>query len=237
MPAASSAEPQLSLPARIHALWRTKLWLTVVISIGFWIPYLLLSRHAVLPIHTLPLTWLDEWAGFQPQPWSWVYESNFLITGIVPWLITTRNTLRRYALGFAFMSGVSFLCFLIFPVACPRPSELGTDSLLNVIARVDGPLNAFPSLHAASLIYTVLLVRRIFGRGLHPLVMPALITWGVLILFATLATKQHYAVDLLAGGIIGIFADWLVWRHCSASDSAADNKARSLGVTSQAGCK
>ena len=237
MPDASSAETRSGCWWRIGTLWQTKLWLTLAGSIVFWTIYLFLSRHALLPIHTLPLTPLDRWAGFQPQPWAWVYESNFLITGIIPWLITTRETLRRYVIGLALLAGVNFAIFVLFPVAAPRPPELETSSFLLLFARIDGPLNAFPSLHAGTLIYTLALGWRLFGARLNPIIIGAMLVWAGLILFATLATKQHYAVDLLAGGALGWCADRFAWRHAPVEETASASKRRNMGATSQAGSR
>ncbi|HWF20039.1 MAG TPA: phosphatase PAP2 family protein [Verrucomicrobiae bacterium] len=164
---------------------------------------------------------MDNWAGFQPTPWAWVYESNFLITGFIPWLIVSRMELRRYAIGFALLSALSFLIFAVFPVASPRPINQEENATLIFITHVDGPLNAFPSLHAASLVYTIALARRLFGRQLKLSVMAGLLVWASLILFATLATKQHYAVDLVAGGLIGWLADWFAWHKADSGAMAS----------------
>src|SRR5437870_2238064 len=100
MPGASSVEFGVRWWGRIRALWPVKLRLTVILNVVFWACYLFLSRHALLPMHRLPMTWLDRWAGYQPHPWAWVYESIFLLTGITPWLIVSGEELRRYVLGF-----------------------------------------------------------------------------------------------------------------------------------------
>src|SRR5690349_10434302 len=115
--------PILSSWERLTTLWREKLLLTALFNIFFWAGYLFLSRHAFFPVHTLPMTWLDDWAGFRGHLWSVVYESNFLL-GTVPWFITSRETLRRYVLGFALLGVISFAIFALFPVASPRPTNL-----------------------------------------------------------------------------------------------------------------
>ncbi len=181
------------------------------------------------------MTWFDVWAGFHPRPWAWIYESIFLLTGIIPWLIVSRDELRRYVLGFALLSVVSFLFFVIFPVASPRPASLEASPLLIFITRVDGPLNAFPSLHAGCLVYNLALLRHLFGRRLNPFVAGPLLIWAALILFATLATKQHYALDLLAGGLLGWIADWVVWREPSRGDIASDHIRCKSAATSHVG--
>ena len=95
MPDESSADTGFFYWRRVTTLWRLKLWVTAVVSVLFWSVYLFLSRHPLLPVHTLPMTGLDTWAGYRPA-WSWVYESIFLLTGIAPWLIVSREELRRF---------------------------------------------------------------------------------------------------------------------------------------------
>jgi membrane-associated phospholipid phosphatase len=235
MPGESSADSGFLLWRRFAALWPLKLGVTAVASVLFWSFYLFLSRHPLLPVHTLPLTWLDTWAGYRPGPWAWAYESIFLLTGIAPWLIVSREELRRYIVGFVLLSTVSFVVFALFPVASPRPRDLQSSAFLIFITRVDGPLNAFPSLHAACLIYALALIRHLFGPRLGPMVAILLLVWAGLILFGTLATKQHYAIDLLAGGLLGCAADWVAWRTSAGGDSASMNARLNKEATSQAG--
>lgn len=228
----SFAESPSQLIQRFQSLWRVKLRLTVIVNLCFWTLYLFLSRHALVQIHTLPLTRLDRWAGFRPD-WAWVYESIFVLTGVIPWMICKRTDMRRYIIGFTLLSAVSFAVFALFPVAAPRPANLEGNHFLSFITRIDGPLNAFPSLHGACLVYTLLLAHRLFGRKLHPIIWVVFLVWATLILYATLATKQHYAADLLAGGILGWSADWLAWRNSEAEDSTVASTARNTGATSQ----
>jgi membrane-associated phospholipid phosphatase len=235
MPAESSADVRMSWLARIATLWREKLCLTMALNILFWSGYFFLSRHALFRTHLLLMTWLDDWAGFRPYPWAWIYESNFILVGVLPWLIISREELWRCVTGFILLAAVSFTIFVLFPVASPRPSDLGTNPLMLLIAQADGPLNAFPSLHASTLVYTVALAKRLFGRTLNPVLFAALLIWSALILFGTLATKQHYALDLLAGGLLGSIGDWAVWRNNSLGAIAATNARRNNDVASQPG--
>jgi membrane-associated phospholipid phosphatase len=235
MPDGSSVEAGVHGWRRFGALWRAKLCLTVILNICFWGFYLFLSRHALFPVHRLPMTWLDKWSGFQPYPWAWIYESNFLITGLTPWLMSSREELRRYTIGFVLLSGLSFMIFALFPVVSPRPANLEEYATLLFITRVDGPLNAFPSLHAGFLVYAIALARRLFGRRLNPVLLAMLLVWGMLILYATLATKQHYALDLLAGGLLGWAADWFAWHNSGSGAIASASRRRKSGTASQAG--
>jgi membrane-associated phospholipid phosphatase len=237
MPEKLSADRGCHFWRRITALWPLKLVLTAFVNVIFWSCYLFLSRHSLFPIHALPMTWLDTWAGFQPSAWVWIYESIFLLTGVAPWLIDSREELRRYISGFALLSFVSFAGFAIFPVASPRPADLGANTFLIFITRLDGPLNAFPSLHAGCLVYTLALIRRLFGRPLNSIAVILLLVWAGLILFGTLATKQHYALDLLAGGLLGGLADWFAWRTSAGGDNASTKIRRKSEAASHAGCR
>lgn len=222
--------------ARLQVYWRLKLLLTVVLSLFFWTGYSFLGRHACFPLRKPPLIWIDTAIPFQPEPWGWVYLSQFLFTGTLPWFITGKEGLRRYVIGMVFMSVISFLIFLFFPVAAPRPAQfIATGSMAWVIG-YDGILNAFPSLHAGFLVYTSALGWRMFRHQLQRMVIAGALFWGSLILYSTLATRQHYALDLVAGGLVGYIADRLSWR--SSSDvSAATTMVRSSGVASHDGCK
>jgi membrane-associated phospholipid phosphatase len=222
--------------ARLQAHWRLKLLLTVVLSLFFWTGYSFLGRHVFFPLRIPPLIWIDTAIPFQPEPWGWVYLSQFLFTGALPWLITEKDGLRRYVIGLVFMCVSSFLIFLFFPVAAPRPAQFSATGAMAWITGYDGIFNAFPSLHAGFLVYTSALGWRMFRRQLPRMVIAGAVFWGVLILYSTLATRQHYALDLVAGGLIGCVADWLAWRS-SSGVNAATTIARSSGVASHDGCK
>lgn len=222
--------------ARLQACWGLKLLLTVLLNLFFWTGYSFLGRHAFFPLQRPPLIWIDTAIPFRPEPWGWVYLSQFLFTGMLPWLITEKNGLCRYVIGLVFMSATSFLIFLFFPVAAPRPAQFAAAGAMAWIIGYDGKFNAFPSLHAGFLVYTSMLGWRMFRHRLPFAVIVGTVLWAVLILYSTIATRQHYALDLVAGGLIGYLADRLAWRP-SSGVNAATTMARSSGVASHDGCK
>jgi hypothetical protein len=224
---------------RLHAHWRLKLLLTVAVNAVFWSGYAFLGRHAFFPLWVPPTTWFDAAIPFRPEPWAWIYLSQFLFTGAVPWLIETKDALRRFVVGLVATSVVSFVCFLFFPVASPRVgmNSGAADGAMALIAKYDGAMNAFPSLHAGFLVYLALLVRRMFGPALPRAAVLAGVLWAGAILYATIATRQHYVVDLIAGAAVGALADWLAWRRSAAGVSAAMTMSRSSGVAFHDGCK
>ena len=222
---------------RVQALWRQKLLLTVAVSVTFWTGYSILARHAWFPLWVPSRTWFDTAIPFQPEPWSWIYLSQFVIAGVLPWMIDTREMLRRYVTGVTLMSSVSFAVFLLLPVASPRSMDVAELSgAMKWIARLDGTLNAFPSLHAAFLVFMAGLAGRMFRASLRTWMVLAGAGWGAAILYATIATRQHYAADLIAGAAVGALADWIVWRRAPGV-SAATTISRSKGVAFQDGCR
>ncbi|MEO6788312.1 MAG: phosphatase PAP2 family protein [Chthoniobacteraceae bacterium] len=218
---------------RLKAEWRLKLVLLVMFNAVFWTGYQVLARHAFFPLRAVPVTWVDRAVPFAPEPWAWVYLSQFLFTGSLPLLLATREAIRCYSISLAMMSGAGFGTFLFFPTPGPHPPEAGGNLAMEWIAAGDGALNALPSLHAAFVVCMSALAWRMFGRE-HPWrVAIVVVVWGGAILFSTLATKQHYALDLVAGALVGWWADSLAWRGASA---AATMPFKS-GITSHRGAR
>jgi membrane-associated phospholipid phosphatase len=208
-----------SLAWRVQAEWRLKLALTAVFNVAFWMGYQVLGRNAVFPIQTVPRLWLDFAIPYQPIPWAWVYLSQFIFTSTLPWLLSTRSALRRFCIGLTGMTATSFAVFLILPTQCVRPAEFGFSKAMQIIAFYDAPLNAFPSLHAAFLAYMAALACRLFSPARRAVILALCFPWGLAILYATLATKQHHVLDLVAGFALGFAADWLAWRRSSAAET------------------
>lgn len=222
---------------RATACWRRKLALSALLGAGFWAGYSVLGRHAFLPLRDIPLLWPDRAIPYQPAPWGWIYLTPFLVSSILPWLLPSAEALRRYAAGFLWLVLPSFLIFLLFPVAAPRPDLPVTDTAMRLIRGYDGPLNCFPSLHAGFLVFHLALAWRMCGRRAPLPVVIAALTWGVAVLVSTLATRQHYTLDLVAGAVLGALADRLAWRTMSYEAAAAVKIPPSNGSIPQAGAR
>ncbi|MDB6124408.1 MAG: PA-phosphatase [Pedosphaera sp.] len=235
---ADRPKSRASLPtrlfSRIIAHWERKLLLTLALNLFFWVGYAWLGHHAVFPLRNVPATWLDTLIQFSPQPWGWIYLSQFLYTGTLPWLINSKPGLRRYVVGLLWMCSISFLAFLFFPTVGPRVEYHGQNFAVALIQHYDGALNAFPSLHAAFLVYTFALGWRLFPGRIPPSFIGVCLLWAGLILYSTLATKQHYTLDLMAGCLLGFGADRLAWGNFAGCKEAR-TMSRSSGSASQAG--
>lgn len=196
---------------RITTLWQLKAWLLALITIMFSVPYFVLGNHPVRAVHDLPMTWIDRAIGFHPKVWVWVYQSFYLPVNLVPWLAERREDLRRYVKGFAIVSLVSFLVFIVYPVRSPRGTIAHANGMHRLLLSYDPPLNALPSLHAGLMVYTLAFGRRIL-QGVAPVwMMAGAFVWGALALYATLATKEHYLVDVISASVLALAADAATW--------------------------
>ena len=201
------------LPGRITACWRFKAVLAFVLSTGFTVAYLLIGHHPLCPVHTLPLTWLDRAAGFHPMGWVWVYQSVYLPMNLIPWLAERADDLRRYVRGFVLLSLASFAVFVFFPTRAPKPIVTEPQGMYWLLQVYDAPNNALPSLHVGLLVYTLAFGRRILKDEMPQGLGAVCVAWALLVAYSTLATKEHYAVDLPAGAALGIAAHWWAWRR------------------------
>ena len=133
------------------------------------------------------------------------------------------------------MTAISFTVFLFFPVAAPpRLDHTGNHPSMIIISAYDGSFNCFPSLHAAFLFYMAALGWRLFGTVVRPIEVGLCVIWGTGILYATIAIRQHYVLDLVAGAAVGCLSYWLAWRG---SDKALATMPCNSGVKSQLGVR
>ena len=195
-------EPPLHLRSTIYDLRPLKLLLSITLPLYFFILYFGLERVVFFVPHQFELSRVDEAIRFDPR-WTFVYQSLYVLLPM-PWLASSRDQLRRYAHGFFIITTISFVFFFAFQVEGPRPDEMASDPFYQLLMRYDRNLNAFPSLHAALAVYTLLFLRRFVTR----VEFVALAIWVVLMLYATVATKQHYAVDVVAGIVVALGASY-----------------------------
>jgi membrane-associated phospholipid phosphatase len=218
-------ERRLTIADRLTRHWRLKLFMLVALTVCFCGPYMFLAHHAFSSVHDLPLTALDRLAGFDPR-WVWVYQSVYLLTATLPWLATTRAELKTYLVGFTWLASICFLIYLFCPTRVPRPLSENPSGMYWLLLAYDGPYNAFPSLHAGFLYFTLAFARRVYGRV--PLTVTIVLCgWSALILWSTLATKEHYVVDLIAGIALAAGCDAAAW----------SSRFRSVAVKSQVGLR
>ena len=186
-----------------------KLRLFAGLTVGICVPYFALQRAQWFTPFEPPPIALDAAIPFAPG-WVWAYASLFALVPLSALLSTTRAQVAAHARALVWACAPCFACFLFFPSAGPRPPEAAAASELGWLIAVDTQWNAFPSLHAALTTLCLLHARRVCGAswlGARRLLWDAgSLGWGAAIAFGALASKQHWAVDLIAGGVVGALA-------------------------------
>jgi len=213
---APAAAPSIPLLARVPKRFGSKLLLLVLLApllnLCYFLPqWLPLFRTA----HRIPVTPIDRLMPFNPW-WVYAYLSMYVMILIPPVLAVSGDQLRRYAIGMAVMFVAAAVCFFLYPVAYDRPPyPTGAGPLYRLVVRMDQPINCIPSLHAGMTVYAMLYAARILAADPPPVRNIMLVLgwiWAALILYATLATKQHYFLDLPAGAMLAWVSHWVAWR-------------------------
>jgi membrane-associated phospholipid phosphatase len=176
--------------------------------------YFYVLKAPAYPTTVMPLTWLDQMISFQPWAMS-LYVSLWVYVSLPPALLATRSDLYRYGTAMAATCLTGLTVFYFWPTAVPVADidwarHPGVDFLKNV----DAAGNAFPSLHVATAIFSGLwldhLLRR-FGAPRWSRLFNWI--WCIGIIYSTLATRQHVAVDVWGGLMLGGVAAWLSLRN------------------------
>jgi membrane-associated phospholipid phosphatase len=173
-----------------------------IIFITFFIGYFLLLGFHVFPVREMPATALDRLIAFQPGALP-LYLSVYPYIHMAPWLLDNKRDLTACGMALSGLCVVGLVIFLFWPTSISRPDNVAYWPLI----AIDRPRNVCPSLHAAFAIFSAIcndrLARHLGDRGLARRLSWL---WCLGILYATLATKQHVAVDVVAG--VGLGAVW-----------------------------
>jgi membrane-associated phospholipid phosphatase len=176
--------------------------------------YFYLLKAPAYPTTVMPITWLDRLIGFQPQALP-VYLSLWLYVSLPPTLLATRRQLYGYGLAMALTCLAALLVFYFWPTAVPAGAiDWAQYPDVNLLKNVDASGNACPSLHVATAIFSGIWLHHLLRRFGAPLWLLAFNgVWCIGIVYSAMATRQHVAVDVLAGLVLGLLAASLSLRY------------------------
>jgi membrane-associated phospholipid phosphatase len=189
-------------------LWFKCLGTMAFISLFFG-AYFYLLKNPISPVTTMPLTLADSLIGFEPLALP-VYLSLWVYVSLPPLLMRTRRAIIEYGVWIGGMCIFALLIYYFFPNAVP-PSHIDWAQYPGVafLKEIDVAGNACPSLHVATAVFS--------GFWMHWLLPQVRLNsgtrlinglWCVAIVYSTMATKQHVAVDVLAGTALGALFAW-----------------------------
>lgn len=166
--------------------------------------YFVLLNHPQFPVTMMPRVALDYRVPF--VSWAVVpYASLWLYIGLVPALLYLHGEMRRYVSSALVLGAIGCAIFYFFPTAVPPAAIVWSRwPMVAFLKSADASGNACPSLHVAYAVLTAIwlawLLRRVVApRRLH--VLNA--AWCLLIVWSTLATRQHVLLDVAAGALLG----------------------------------
>ncbi len=176
-------------------------------SLVYWGP-MLAGRHRTHLDLSLKLDALIPVDGL----WVFVYFGSFLFWTVC-FVLTAREdrrTAHRLLGGNMIAKLICFAVFMILPTTNTRPDVSGPglgNFLLRLLYFIDDPVNLFPSMHCYMSWYGARWLGRRRNRTLPGVIAAYVISF--LIFYSTMATRQHYILDVISGVAVAEIALWL----------------------------
>jgi membrane-associated phospholipid phosphatase len=200
---------------------------TPVAILIFLLLYRHLLNHPMFPVTEMPLTVFDRLVGFYP-PALLLYASLWLYVSIPPSLLESRQELFAYTWAISGVCLVGLGCFLLWPtVVPPLDFDRGRHLGFGTLQGLDAAGNACPSLHVATALFSAVwlaILLREMGAGW--IARGVSWGWGLGIAYSAMATKQHVALDVLAGAVLGLAVAGLSVRYRKGHGQAAAGGSR-----------
>ena len=191
--------------------------------------YFYVLKAPTYPTTVMPFTWLDQVISFQPWAMS-LYVSLWVYVSLPPALLATRRELYRYGRAMAVTCLVGLIAFYFWPTVVPAADiDWARYPEVAFLKNVDAAGNAFPSLHVATAFFSGVWLDHLLRRfGAPPWSRLFNAIWCIGIVYSTIATRQHVAVDVWGGLMLGGVAAWVSLRNRA---SAAPSPPTAFGRT------
>jgi hypothetical protein len=171
----------------------------------FFSAYIYLLKNPVFPVTEMPVIWIDRVVPFEALALP-IYFSLWLYLSLPPMLMLSRREIVEYGgwIGSLCVFALAIFCF--WPTAVPPANiDWGRYPGMGFLKGVDAAGNACPSLHVATAVFSAFWLHwrlPVVGLGRYARLLNA--GWCVAIAYSTLATRQHVAVDTIAGAALGV---------------------------------
>ncbi|MDH4325176.1 MAG: phosphatase PAP2 family protein [Betaproteobacteria bacterium] len=170
----------------------------------FFYAYFWAMRHPLAAVTVMPVTWFDELIGFQPLSFPlYVFLWAYISLGTA--LAKDLRELASFGVASLGMSAVGLAIFMLLPTRAPDFAiDWSLYPSMQFLKAVDVSGNAFPSLHAAFCVFTaVVLHAQLTAIGAARWLRAGNLLLSAGILYSTMATRQHVALDVVAGAMLG----------------------------------
>jgi membrane-associated phospholipid phosphatase len=184
--------------------------------------YLGAAAFPLAPPITLSPSALDD--SIPRLPWTvWIYLSQFPFLAFVYWRAWGSVAWARNLRGMLAATVASVSVFVLWPTRIVREAvdaDAATTLAFAVLYGTDPASNCLPSLHVS----LALLGATGFWPE-RPRLTGTCLGWTALIIVSTLTTKQHYALDILAGVVVAAGTARLARGFESAASGAQTKRA------------
>ena len=170
---------------------------------AFFYAYFWIMRHPLSAATVIPVTWIDDLVPFFPQSF-FLYASLWVYVALGSLFTKDGRELAAWAAACFSMIIVGLGVFMALPTKVPDFAvDWSQYPSLEFLKAVDASGNALPSLHAAFAVFTGVVLHgqlTAIRAPLALLVCNAL--WCLGIVYSAMATRQHLALDIIAGAVL-----------------------------------
>jgi len=191
------------LRRRLRTLWALKMVVTMGGIAVFFYAYFWVMRHPLSAATVMPATWIDDLVPFSPRSF-FLYASLWVYVALGSALARDGRELAAWGTASFAMIVVGLGIFMALPTKIPDVAiDWSRYPSLQFLKTVDVSGNACPSLHASFAVFTAVVLHGQLAAVRAPralLVCNAL--WCLGIVYSAIATRQHLALDVIAGSVL-----------------------------------
>ncbi len=196
---------------------------TPVAMISFFVAYFAILRNPSSTPAVMPVTAPDHWITFQPAALI-PYASLWVYVMLPSALMVCSRELIAHTLGAVVLGVTGLGIFMIWPTIIP-PADIdwAAHPQMQFLKTIDATGNACPSLHVAFAVFAACWLAQLLSRvGAGGLAQVVNLLWAAVIVYSTLATRQHVVLDALAGAVLGGIIALINLRLSPEPDEPAD---------------
>jgi len=191
------------LGRRVRTLFVLKMLANLSGIAAFFYAYFWIMRHPLSAATVIPVTWIDDLVPFSSQSF-FLYASLWVYVALGSLFTKDGRELAAWAAACFSMIIVGLGTFMALPTKVPDFAvDWSQYPSLAFLKGVDASGNALPSLHAAFAVFTAVVLHGQLTAVRAPrAVLACSVLWCLGIVYSAMATRQHLALDIIAGAVL-----------------------------------